>query len=452
MKRLTDLCIGNISLSWNSLFKFSLLLILLFTSCTSRPKPYSILEFSGKGEFYNYSRSIIPILFETDSASSTALLAGNGDLIAYGSYSFFLYSDSSQKKISVKTINNNGYINDKINSINIPADDEMIPWFRQMKSTDISQLGFLYFDSIINEGYLPYLNDLAETRQDMGLGYEGDLKDMNRIFEIFNPKFIIGPEIPQKDFNLLSGLSNLRFLYASLNDSVYTIPLPAMPKLNQLILAGIETDAIKTDDFLINNKQIERLTIIESENFNFSVIKPLSNLRELIINGSDTIINFELISDHKHLELLSFSEKSSYEMVMRELPDIRWMTFHSEATQDLFNSFVSFHPDLEVVEIMNNDRIINLSQLSSLKKLFGLTITDTLTDFSTLKSLNSLKYLSLPDHVLNDSTKRDELQKSLPATRIVANYGVCMGSGWLLLIIPIILVFKVFARQKSRKT
>ena len=68
----------------------------------------------------------------------------------------------------------------------------LIPWFEQMKSTDISELGFLYFDSIIAESYLPYLTDLAKTKPHIGLGYDGPLKDMTRLFEIFKPEFIVG--------------------------------------------------------------------------------------------------------------------------------------------------------------------------------------------------------------------------------------------------------------------
>jgi hypothetical protein len=91
-----------------------------------------------------------------------------------------------------------------------------------MNSTDISSLGFLYFNSPIIESYIPYMTILAETKPDIGLGYEGDLKELDRIFEIFNPKFVVGVNISQRDFNLLSGLTNLEFLSASLNDSLYT--------------------------------------------------------------------------------------------------------------------------------------------------------------------------------------------------------------------------------------
>jgi hypothetical protein len=438
---------------WYSLFPSIMILILAFSSCTSHPEPYSILEFSGKADIYNYSRSLFPILFESDSINSTALLANKGDIIVYGENSCFYYSgESSQKNFSINIINDESYINEKISSITIPSDDAMIPWFNRMKFIDISSLGFLYFDSVINENYIPYLTDLSVNKPDVGLGYDGDFKDLARILEIFNPAFIVGTELYQEDFDLLAGLKNLEALSVSLGDSIYSNSLPAMPKLKQLILADVNNNSIIGDDFLINNKQIERLTIMESDKFDLLLIEPLVNLKELIINGTDTIENFNLLTNHKQIELLSVNdEKFNNDGSLRELPGIRWMTFYEDATQDGFNTFIGSHPDVEVVEIIQNDLILQLQALLKLRKLYGLTITDTLTDLTTVISLKTLKYLSLPYNTLNDSIIKTQLQKSLPDTRIVPNHGVCLGSGWLLLIIPLILVFRVFVKQKFSK-
>lgn len=434
----------------NSIFLIFILPALIFISCTSRPGPYSVLEFSGNAELYNYSRFQFLIMFKADSASSTALLASDGDIITYGEYYCFVFGKTSRNKFSVRTTNHTGFINDKINSAFISAKDDMIPWFENLKTADISQLGFLYFDSIVPDSYVPYLTDLSRTKTDIGLGYDGDLKDMNRLFEIFKPGFLVGTALPQADFNILTGLNSLGFLSAYLPDSLYTIPLPAMPNLKHLFLTDVNEDAIKSADLLANNRQIERLTILGSGNFNLSLIEPLPNLKELIINGYDTILNFDKISDHKKLTLLSVAGyKSGNLKILKELPDIRWMTIYNETVQGDFESFIESHPDLEVMEIIYNDTITSLKSLSNLKSLYGLIVTDTLPDLNTIKSLKSLKYLSLPVKLLDDSTIKEDLQKSLPGTILAANQGICMGSGWLLLIIPLIAVFRVFARRSS---
>jgi len=436
---------------WNA-FPLFFILPILFISCNSRPEPYSILEFTGKGLIYNFSRSLFPVMYESDSVNTTALLAGKGDIITYGEFSCFYYRESSRNIFSVKTINNEGFINDKINSIFIPGNDSMIPWFEKMKTTDISELGFLYFQSTVSDSYIPYLTDLAKTKPNIGLGYEGSLKEMTRLLEIFKPEFIVGAGISRTDFDLLSGLTSLRFLSTSLNDSAYTLPLPSLPELNQLILSDVKEDAAIANDFLINNKQIERVRIMGSGKFNLRLIEPLENLKELIIEGYDTIANFDLILNHNQLELLSVGgTKSSTDAGLKKLTGIRWMTFNEETTQDAFNSFIESHPDIEVAEIFDNDLISNLQPLLKLSNLYGLTVTDTVTDLAAVKSLKNLKYLSLPDELLNDSITKADLLKSLPGTKIVANQGVCLGSGWLLLIIPLIIALGLLNLNKSHR-
>jgi len=75
---------------------------------------------------------------------------------------------------------------------------------------------------------------------------------------------------------------------------------------------------------------------------------------------------------------------------------------------------------------------------------------DTVTDVATVRGLKNLKFLSLPENLLNDSLKTAVWKAALPGTTIVANEGFCLGSGWLLLLIPLVIVFAV-ATRLSRK-
>ena len=98
MRSQTDFYPGKRLFKWNSLFPIVILSVFLFISCNSRPEPYSMLEFTGKGLIYNYSRSLFPILYESDSVNSTALLVCNGDIITYGEFSCFYYRGPSMNK------------------------------------------------------------------------------------------------------------------------------------------------------------------------------------------------------------------------------------------------------------------------------------------------------------------------------------------------------------------
>jgi hypothetical protein len=430
---------------------FLLVLILVFTSCKKKPETYSILEFNGTESVWNYSKSLYMFSHTPDSVNPAALLASEGDLIIYGE-EFFVYTKPMGNKFSFFASEDGGYVNGKITTLNIRKSDNMLQWFEQIKAADLSQLEFIKIDTIIPENYYPYLADLAKIKPGLGLIYDSDIRDISRIIKLFNPRYLVGPVVYGRDFDLLSGLSNLEILVAGLADSVYTAPLPALPALRHLLLNKISDKVVLDDKFLSGNRSLEKITVVESKIIDFSFLKPLVNLKELVITNFDTIENFDLINSHTSIEVLSIiGEGSVYKPVKKDLPGIRWMTFSPEVTQDAFDSFIYNHPHLEVAEILKNDTITSLGSLLKLRDLIGLTVTDTLTDMPSVKSLKNLKYLSLPLSLMKDESVRGELKKLLPGTTIVANEGFCLGSGWLLLLVPLVMAFSILSGKKLGK-
>jgi hypothetical protein len=429
---------------------FFALVILFIGSCTVRPEPYSIIEFTGAGEVNNYSKSILLMSYKSDSVNPGAVPGSIGDLISCDEKVFVFKDAFSGSKLAFEINDSELYVNGKIISIDIPENEKMIPWFEKMNEKDLSALQFISFTSGINEIYMPYLARLAKVRPDVGLSFSGDFSKMAGLLKIFKPLYIAGPAISKGDYKELASLDKLKILMVSLNDSIVIDPLPALPALEQLYLSDNDKNSSLTNDFLTNNRQIKNVIFWNPGSFDLSVLKPLVNLKELVVNGADTILNTGLINDHKSLELLSLTgDKVVFNTDIIKLPKLRWMAFSSNTVQEEFSTFTVNHPDLEMVEIINNEIIRSLRPLSDLRKLYGLSVVDTLTDLSTIKTLTNLKFLSLPDAQLKDAVKRAELQNSLPGTRIVANEGFCLGSGWLLMIIPLVLVLRFFGRQKG---
>jgi hypothetical protein len=429
-------------------FSFLAVLILFFTSCTSKPEPYSILEFTGIDAINNFSKSYMLILSESDSLNPAVIMGSNGDLFWCDEYLFQYNDPSSQNRFLFKYTDSVLYVNNKIYSIIIPDKNDTIPWFKNVNENDFSALQFINVSSKLPVSYFPYLAGLAKIKPDAGIYLTGNFRDMAELLEIFNPRIIAGPSLVQSDFDQLSKLTNLEILMTSLTDSVITDPLPSMPELKQLFLTDLDDNVALTNNFLVNNRQIERLIIQKSGDLDFSILDPLDNLKELVVNVSGAIINLALVNDHTRLEVLSVAgDDLIYDPDLIKLPLLRWMTFSSGVTQKQFNSFIDTHGDLEVIELIENDTISSLQALSKLPRLYGLTINDTITDIETVKTLNKLKYLSLPGDFLDDPLNKSEMQKSLPGTRIAANEGFCLGSGWLLLLIPLVLILRFFGKR-----
>jgi hypothetical protein len=419
------------------------------SSCKEKEEPYSILKFKGDGGVANYSKGYMTISYETDTAAGNYILAETGDLIFCGESSLTCFDKNSGTSFSYKAEKEYGYINGKIRFIKIPEKDDQLQAFLLSDTIDFSQLEFIVFGSKVTEGTLPFLTRLAKIKPDAGLSFENGLENLPEILTLFDPGIIVAGGITVKNYGLLSGEPNLKSLLLAVEDQKDTNPLPAMAELKQLIISGSGEIDLTGDRFLSNNSQVERLSVISVGTFDCEVLRPLSNLKELFIFDCDTVLNVDLIKDHKNLEVLVPSWKDfKYDITEKDLPSLRWITITSELPQDKFELLIASNPNLEVVEIVKNSKISNLQPLLKLKNLYGLTVVDTLTDISTVKSLKSLKYLSLPKRVINDGIRKALIQQALPGTVLASNEGVCLGSGWLLLLIPFVMLFRFISMKK----
>jgi hypothetical protein len=426
------------------------IMILIHSSCSQKRDTYSILEFSGAEKIMNYSKSFFLWQNESEDKSPVPIAAEKGDLIACGDYIFVYDSDSSDNSFLVESNDSIMYINGKIFSITIPHNEGMVPWFRTVNDLDLSSLQFLNCDSASASMYFPYLKNLAEIRSDPGISFTGKFRDMAELLSVFKPEYLIQPTIYQSDFEELAKLENVRILMVTLGDPEINEPLPALPELEQIFI--LEDGEKVTNNLFVNNRQIRKVIINNPKLFDFSILDPLADLQGLVISDVDSMINVDLINSHKKLELLSVTgENSGFDPGMVKLSSLRWMTFFTDARQSEFDSFINLHRDLEILELIANDSIKNLKPLTGIKNLAGLIVTDTVTDIASIKELKSLKYLSLPSEYLKRDNNEAGIRKSLPDARLAANEGFCLGSGWLLLIIPLIIMFRSIMQHPDNR-
>jgi hypothetical protein len=386
-----------------------------------------------------------------DSINSAVMLAGYGDLLFFGEAPY-VYTKSSGNNIKFKASKEGEFVNRKISTINLPRGSDFTSWFKLVDTADLSELEFLRIDSLIPENVYPYLTSMAKTKTGTGIIYNGDISDISGLLKLFNPRYLIIETIREKDFGLLKEMTNLELLAAGLDDTINIGSLPAMPKLKQLIITSVDDKNVLDDRLLLENRKLEKLSIMESKTINFSILNPLTNLKELVLTDFDTLLNPGLLSAHKSLEMLTIIANNSANCVLTEgLTGLRWITFSPKVTQEDFNSVINNQPELEVAVVVKNEKISSLEPLLKLNKLYGLCISDTLTDPGSVQSLKNLKYLSLPASVLKEKSDMEQWQKYLPSTRISANEGFCLGSGWLLLIIPLYMFFYILFRNRTGK-
>jgi hypothetical protein len=130
---------------------------------------------------------------------------------------------------------------------------------------------------------------------------------------------------------------------------------------------------------------------------------------------------------------------------------LRWISLPESITQQEFERLCLGLPAVEVVEVIDCPGIEDLLPLQQLEQLRILALQLEQEQLSGLDSLNQLELLILTDDLFMDNSYSiSELRSSLPSTQVVPGSGLCLGSGWLLLLLPLIFLFRMAMRRKAQ--
>ncbi|GAB2832296.1 leucine-rich repeat domain-containing protein [Ferruginibacter profundus] len=409
-------------------------------------KRFAVVKLYGKGLAFNLSKNYKLTAFTSDTAVKGALLTEEGDLLGINNTFIHLTSTSEDSMQIIDNDDSLVFVNGKVNSIVISAKEDLLPWFRNMNAVTINHLQSIRFNGKIPGSYIPFLKEIARLKPNTALVFEQtDSVDILNEYvlqaDFFSPRFI-NVTVTQHQFSQLPHFKNVECLYMDIADSVVTIPLPAMPALKQCIIYGDELKSI-SPDFFKNNVQLEKITLMKSLD-DYALLQPLGKLQELSLNNAEKDAGVAVSQNQlSNLSVLIIAGNYNHVDALTGLKKLRWLGLPANTSQQQFNTIATQLKELEVLELQGSDSITNLGALQQLHNLKGLVITDTVTDKQALYMLKELRYLSVPNTSKTDSIYLLALQKTLPGCIVVPNSGACLGSGWLLLLIPmaIILVF-----------
>ena len=434
------------SLGWLPLllvFAMAIAIVIYIVSAGNDGNKYTVVKLDGTGDSYNLSKLYFVSSAEADSLRSNALLAEKGDLLLLDEIPYY-FDDVKQDSLHFENKNGDSllYLNGKLNTIIISEDVDLLPWFNQMKDADIPALQTLVVDADITDSCFTYIQKIAKIKPHLCLALTADdslvsARNFEKLVNIFSPKVLV-TKFRQKQLDLLARWRDLECIYINIEDSIVTKSLPALPLLRQIIILPDNGNVI-SDNFLSNNPQIEKLTAFGQA---FPYIKELNNLDVLNLNSFDSLDLNSITTQCKNLTSLNLGGEYCTNIAsLDSLKQLTWLGLPEEVSQQEFDNILLHHKNLQVLEMRGNKEVKSLQPVTQLPELRGLIITDTVMDNKTLYALKQLRYLSLPEENFKDSTNMLSLQKALPGCIIVPNSGACLGSGWLLLIIPFILVF-----------
>jgi hypothetical protein len=415
----------------------------------SIPK-YRIVNISGSGMTWNLSRSSSLFIPYGIKEENLALPAADGDFlycVLYDGADFFLrYRDSDGLHYSFSE-DSTGIIknNEKIFSLQIYEGSNICEWIENNGISAFKDLRSIHIMGDVGDSNLECLERISEIKPDPGIYIEsGDPVFLKRIFSSFDPSWLYFLEYIEEEAALDEILSNINNLELLILDGTNKLDfLYHIPGLNSLIIFFLDPQVNKDFTFVkINN--LRSLSILLSDIEDLACIGEITKLQSLNLDLCGSLTDISSVKNFPRLKSLSITgcEEISDITLINSISSLTWISFPPNINQETFANIVDQHPSLQVIELVECEGINDLSPLEGLNNIKAITLDVSATDYTPLYHLKTLEYILFPEDIFEENKQEiSYLQEALPNAQIVpGGGGFCLGSGWILLLFPMIMI------------
>ncbi|MCK5693560.1 MAG: hypothetical protein KAI08_11940 [Bacteroidales bacterium] len=325
--------------------------------------------------------------------------------------------------------------------------------FKKLSGPEIDQLSALHVKSSITNDLLPILQQHETSLQGIGIILEGEagMENLHDLLSVIRPRFLVIDDyqgLPDPEESQC--LSNLELLWIEDNVPALAKLASCCTNLESLIVAQWEPEPGELLP-LAGLKKLQTFTLAESGLTSLSVVEFPESLRNLYLISCDTLSDINTLVDLKNLNRLALTQCNRVQGmdVLRTIASLQWLSFPPNISHQDFTELTLGLRQLEGVALIDCWEIEDLAPLQHLPELKTLVLQLEKEQLSMLDSLEQLKLVILTSEVFEDNPEWiKELRLSLPNTTIVPGSGLCLGSGWLILLLPFILLFRYLFRQK----
>ncbi|KPK83449.1 MAG: hypothetical protein AMS27_12800 [Bacteroides sp. SM23_62_1] len=432
--------------------------VYLWMRYTGDQSELKMITIDGIYSGHNYSRSWLYFGSAADSGEINALPVSNGDLLFLfldedGDYpSLMRYHESDGQHLVFESDTSSPYIfymNHKPTTLYIDND---LNWTYNLSGKNMKDLRLIYFmDDSIKENMFSVVGEIAEVNPDVGLVFDNDNKYLfYKILSLFKPEWISIPSLLMDtiDEKLSTNLQNLKLLCLQDGDYVNYDVLSRLTNLESLIIGEWST-ADTNYSSLEHLRNLRSFTAINTDIISLSDLMLPENIQKLYLIGCPSLLDIgRLQSFHKLRDLgLLGCDTLSEISVMNNLTDLRWLSLPSGISQESFDDIIAHNKSLQGLELIECEEIKSLSSLKQLNELKSLMIDLPDIDYESLKQLTKIRLIMIDKDQFEESDNEiAALKNALPETYIIPGSGICMGSGWLILIIPLLLFMVLIIR------
>lgn len=426
------------------------------SGCKQEPaNKYDLIKAYGNGKIANLTKSFIFYSNTCSLVSPGAFMASDGDLLMIEDWAIPYSSKNYPAGQPIRFITSDSVllINNKVVGLCLDSNYRMEGMLRNIDSISVLDLQVLSLSASSFLSYQKHLQSIAAINPNIAIQIADSIgeKDFSNLLSMFNPTCLFA-YVSQSQFALLQAEEQLINLYINLCNETTLLQqsLPALKNLKTLSLNyDHEGTLMLTANALKNNPQIERLTLANFDSASVQgFLEPLQHLKEFIATDAPFSAK-ELLAHQTTLERVLVD---SFELQL-QMPHLRWASIGNDETSTIqLDSLAKHFPNLEVLEIFGDGNRMEVTALQEFKHLTALTMVDADSiDLKPVKEMQQLKLLSYSMDEGNEDSTIAVLKASLPNTLVVPNEGFCVGSGWLLLLLPAMLIAVMWANRTSRK-
>lgn len=214
------------------------------------------------------------------------------------------------------------------------------------------------------------------------------------------------------------------------------------PKLRRLLL--FESGEIPT-----SFAHVKALTLLEAEKA--PDLRGLKELTELHIGGDDIALDLSTLPHPEALRALTVDVTDGV-TGLEKLVNLEFLNpLESTFTDKELSDLLANHPKLIFLDLS----LATIESLKPLEKAANLEVialgecsTNEVPDFAPLSDLPKLRYVAFDSDLLDDDAV-EALSKVCPQVGVYAHDGFCMGSAWLLLFLPAVIIALLVKRSHS---
>jgi len=406
----------------------------------------------------NTSYAVFGSSAENEENPELILTASEGDLLymlhdELQIYHRYSRANGTSYTVSFDTLNAiSAYLNGTLSYMELssPASLEA---FEKLSAAEMEQLSALYIAEAPGEDLISLLNRYESPLRGTGLILEnnhgsGNLQDL---LSMIRPDFLVMDDswtLPDPEEEV--ALSSLELLWIEGNVRALEKLSACCSNLESLIIANwepLQGELLPLSDL----KKLKSLTIAESKLTSLSSVELPSSLQNLYLIACDTLTDINGLLDLKGLSSLGLTQCTRIENPggIKQLESLQRISVPAGISQEEFRELCSKLKELEIIELIDCHGIQDLSPLQDMPELRMLLLQLELDQLSRLEVLDQLELVILTSEVFDDNPDWiNELRTSLPNTKIVPGSGLCLGSGWILLLLPFILLFRYLFRPK----